>query len=549
MSNVVRHGQRRLVSVSDLRRQIDLALAAGNIIKAAELAERAISVGHVDSQLLNLAAWRREEAGDFRGAHDLLKRALALDPGDVLILGSIGAVLRKEGFPDKALEILNRVVAAEPRHAAAWLERGYALEQMRSPAAAVESYEKAVALNPGMAPALGKLADDAARRGEKASARSYAARALAIDSLEPAATFALATMEIEAQEGATAETRLRRLLAAPGRPEDRIRANTLLGDSLDRQDQVNGAFWAYEVAQRHFADAYRDVLAPGPDRPSHRDFIQKISEQVAAAGVIDTLPDVPRLAGEAASHIFLIGYPRSGTTLVENILASAPNVRALEERDTLADTDDVIVANDGSMPNLDTVDPASLHAMRLGYWHRVRAMAGNVEGRVFVDMNPFNGIKLPIIARLFPRAKIVIMRRDPRDVVLSCFRINFTPSAAAWCFSDLGETARHYDALMTLTERCIERLPLAYHEVRYDKLVTDFEPTVRLLASFAGLEWTDDFRSFDRTAKSRGVQTASATQVRRGLYDGRGQWRRYREYLVPVLPILQPWVDRLGFDL
>jgi hypothetical protein len=162
-------------------------------------------------------------------------------------------------------------------------------------------------------------------------------------------------------------------------------------------------------------------------------------------------------------------------------------------------------------------------------------------------MNPFNGIKLPVIARLFPSARILIMRRDPRDVVLSCFRINFTPSPAAFAFSDLEETARHYDALMRLTEISQRHLPLAYHEVRYDRLVADFEPTVRAMAEFIGMEWTDDFRTFDKTAQKRGVRTASATQVRRGLYDGGGRWRRYGEQLRPVLPILQPWVERFGF--
>jgi hypothetical protein len=206
-----------------------------------------------------------------------------------------------------------------------------------------------------------------------------------------------------------------------------------------------------------------------------------------------------------------------------------------------------LVANDGTMPDLDGMDPALIADLRIRYWARVRAMAGDVAGSVFVDMNPFNGIKLPIIARLFPEARILIMRRDPRDVVLSCYRINFAPSPAAFAFSDLEETARHYDALMSLIELCRARLPLACHEVRYDRLVADFENTVRAMADFVGLEWTDDFHAFHRTAQTRGVRTASATQVRRGLYDGGGGWRRYEKRLAPALPILAPWVERFGF--
>ncbi len=531
----------------DKRTRIDQRLAAGDIVGAAALAESALRAGVADPMLLNLAAWRREEAGDFRGAHQLLQRALALAPGDVLIMAAIGAVLRKERRLDEALAILDRVLAVEPRHSAAWLERGYTLEALRSDRAAAESFHKALALDPNLAPALGKLADGAAKAGRAEEARAYAARALTIDPLEPAATYALATIENEMGDGGAAEARLRALLVAPLKDEDRTRALTLLGDALDKQGHYPEAFETYSEAQRVFRAAYSEHLAPIPDRPSHRNYVETIAAQVENAPAMAKLAPAPPVPGAAATHVFLLGYPRSGTTLVENILASAPGVVALEEQPTFADVDQVLVADDGTMPDLDALDPALLTELRGKYWRRVRGWAGEVEGRVFVDMNPYNGIKLPVIARLFPDARILIMRRDPRDVVLSCFKINFTPSLAAYALSDLEEAARHYDALMRLIELCRERLPLAYHEVRYDRLVADFETTVRAMADFAGLEWTEDFRAFDKTAQTRGVRTASATQVRRGLYDGGGKWRRYQEQLAPVLPILAPWVERFGF--
>jgi tetratricopeptide (TPR) repeat protein len=530
------------------RAKIEQALADGDVARAAKYAEGALAVGQVDPLVLNLAAWRREEAGDYQGAHRLLQRALALAPGDVMIGGAIGAVLRKEDRLDEALAVLDQVVAAEPRHAAAWLERGYTLEALREEGPAVESYARALALDPSLAPALGKLADIAAKRGEREKAESYAARALALDRLQPSATFAVAAMAIEARDGAAAAERLEALLDSPLKPEDRTRSLTLLGDALDRQDRPAEAFEAWVQAQRNFRLMFEPALAPNAERPSHRRFIETIAAQVESAPPM-AKPEPPPLApGAAATHVFLLGYPRSGTTLVENILASAPGVVALEERDTLLDADEALVRNDGVMPDLDSLDPALVARLRERYWTRVRSMAGDVEGRIFVDMNPFNGIKLPVIARLFPEARILIMRRDPRDVLLSCFRINFTPSPGAWAFSDLEEAARHYDALMRLIELCRERLPLAFQEVRYDRLVADFETTVRALAAFVGLEWTEDFRAFDRTAKTRGVRTASANQVRQGLYDGGGRWRRYEAQLAPVLPVLRPWVERFGFE-
>ncbi len=530
------------------RPRIEQALTAGKVAEAAKIAASALAAGHVDTLVLNLAAWRKEEAGDYGGAHALLKRALALAPGDVLILGSIAAVLRKQGYPEEALTILDRVVAAEPRHAAAWLERGYVLDALRADAAAIESYERALAIEPTLAPALGKLADAAARRGDTAASETYAHRALALNPAEPSVIFALALLAIEARDGASAVARLEPLLATKLAPDDRTRALTLLGDALDRQDRTAEAFAAYQRAQHSFREIYRPQLEPSRSRPSHRSFIEKIMAQVESAGAIPPPAPQSPVAGAADMHVFLLGYPRSGTTLIENVLASAPGVVALEERDTLADIDAALLANDGTMPPLDSLDPALVERLRATYWERVHQLGGPVEGKVLVDMNPFNGLKLPIIARLFPDARIVIMRRDPRDVMLSCFRISFTPGTAAWALSDLTEAARHYDALMRLIDRCRETLPLAYHEVRYDRLVTEFEPTVHALADFIGLEWTDEFTRFDRTAKSRGVRTASETQVRKGLYNGGGQWRRYADALAPVLPILDPWIARFGSD-
>jgi tetratricopeptide (TPR) repeat protein len=531
------------------RARIDEALAQGDIMRAATVAEVALAAGQSDPMVLNLAAWRREEAGDYPGAHALLKQALALAPGDVMVLGAIGAVLRKENRLDEALAVLNRVVAADPGHSAAWLERGYTLEALRSEPQAVVSYSRALALDPGLAPALGKLADIAARKGDAESARAQAGRALAIDPHNAAATFALATVEIEARDGESAAARLERLLRSPLKADDRTRALTLLGDALDRQGRYPEAFESWKQAQDNFRAAYASMLAPGPGRPSHRSFIETIAAQVECAPPLAKPENGPAVAGAAAAHVFLLGYPRSGTTLVENILASTAEVAALEEQDTLADSDGMLIGNDGAMPDLDDLDPSLLSDLRTRYWARVRSLAGDVEARVFVDMNPFNGTKLPVIARLFPDARILIMRRDPRDVVLSCYRINFIAGAGTYAFSDLEETALHYSALMELIELCRERLPLAFHEVRYDRLVADFEATVRAMADFAGLAWTDDFHSFDRTAQKRGVRTASATQVRRGLYDGGGRWRRYEAQLAPVLPILEPWVERLGFEL
>jgi hypothetical protein len=234
--------------------------------------------------------------------------------------------------------------------------------------------------------------------------------------------------------------------------------------------------------------------------------------------------------------------------LAENILASAPGVSALEERPTLRAADREFLDPPSKLTALTELDDAALRPWREAYWRSVQAGGIAPDTQTFVDMDPLKGSRLPMIARLFPAAKIVVMRRDPRDMVLSCFRTSFAPTAAAYQFTSLEGVARHYDALMRLQQDCLAVLQLAHHELYYERLVGDFDKTTQALCSFLGIPWSEDLRGFDKTADRRGVSTASQTQVRRGLYDGSAQWRKYETQLAPVMPILQPWIDAFGYN-
>ena len=138
----------------------------------------------------------------------------------------------------------------------------------------------------------------------------------------------------------------------------------MLGDALDRQDRVRGGVRLLAGRNAISGRSCARLLEPEPGRPSHRSFIETIAAQVERAPPMAKPGPLPAVPGEAAGHVFLLGYPRSGTTLVENILASAAEVVALEEHDTLADTDGILVANDGTMPDLDALDPALVADLR-----------------------------------------------------------------------------------------------------------------------------------------------------------------------------------------
>jgi hypothetical protein len=191
---------------------------------------------------------------------------------------------------------------------------------------------------------------------------------------------------------------------------------------------------------------------------------------------------------------------------------------------------------------------ADLEPYRGGYWRWVKATGRAPAGKVFVDKLPLHSIRLALIARLFPEARILFALRDPRDVVLSCFRRSFRVNAAMYEFVTLDGAARFYDAVMELATLSRERFPLDLAEARYEHLVGDFDGEVARLCAFMGLDWDPAMRDFADAARKRVIRTPSAAQVRRGLYaTGREQWRRYAAELAAVEPVLAPWIALYGY--
>lgn len=517
----------------------------------AEGAERAIAAGQGDAHDCMVAALGRSARDDLEGAEVLLHRALNLEPNNPAVLTGLAIVRRKQGRMREAVLACDAAIRAWPGYADAWLERGAILAAGGSSRAARESFARATQLAPHLAQAHAGLAALAARDGDYGAARRHAEDALHRDPTNAVAICARANADIADKRPELAREALTELLSRLDRPSpDRSFAATVLGDACDKLGDHDAAYHAYVAANSDFGQV-NAVAAAG--QPSHRDFVEAIQAGFSARPATDwRAPSPDRTENRIQRHVFLLGYPRSGTTLLENVLASLPKVAALEERPTLAVADreyllgdhDAVVAG---LAKFSQLDSGAIDALRRAYWDGVHVSGVAHDSECLVDMDPLKGTRLPLIARMFPEAKILIMRRDPRDVVWSCFRTNFAMTSGTLEYTSLEGAARHYDAMMRLTDTALERLDLQFHEVHYHKLVQDFDGTTGQICDFLGLAWNEELRRFDRTAQARGVSTASAGQVNRGLYDGTRQWKRYAPYLEPVIPILEPWIERFGY--
>ena len=535
--------------MSHFEQEIEAALVAGNITKAARIAESALAAGHRNPLVYNLVAWEHAERGEFGVAREHLELALQISPNDPFIKIGLGSLLRKEGRIDEALLAFDVAIKAMPENSSAWLERAYAFEDIGLLDRAAANYRKASLLDPDMVPPIAGLASILARQGESVRAREFARVALDREPTNCVATIAVARCDIEEGHIDDAIRNLTRLIALEFVPAvERIVAFGLLGDAYDRQQEPELAFASYASANLLFADIRRPSETSDSEPLSQSDFIESITKAIDRSKAEDWLTTPSSFqVNEPRIHAFLIGYPRSGTTLVESILGTAQNVVASEEQATLREADIAFLLSGNGIEDLMHLDGNGTLPFRKSYWDRAKRLGVDSSTRLFVDMDPLKGIKLPLIAKLFPSSRIIVVRRDPRDVVWSCFRQNFAPSAAAYEFTTLEGAARHYDALMTLMQTCFTKMSLNTFELRYETLVWDFDGVTKSLCSFLDIPWTQELRKFHEKLHLREVTTASATQVRRGLYDGSNQWRRFEEQMAPILPILRPWVEKFGY--
>lgn len=314
-----------------------------------------------------------------------------------------------------------------------------------------------------------------------------------------------------------------------------IRTAQVRAEILDRLGQYPQAFLQFDMMNRASLAAH--PLKPGL---SYREIIEQRTAQMD-----HPLPPVAPAPDAPADPIFIVGSPRSGTTLLNTLLTALPQVQVFEEKGML-------VATETAFPNIAReADPDKILQARRHYFATAEEFEGPQKGRRIVDKMPLHMTHMPTIARLFPKASIVLVERHPCDAVLSCFMANFAPNLAMQSYTNLEEAARTYDAIFTNFERACALLPLTVHRIRYERMIDDLEQEMRALLDFLGLPWRDEVLDNQANAERRGaVRTASYAQIGQPLYQRSVQrWHNYRDEIAPIIPIIQPWIDRMGYDV
>ena len=523
-------------------RDIEVALARGDNKAATALACKALDAGLAHPMLFDLRAFWHESEGRYPAACADLQSALVLAPGNALLLNLLGRCRTANGELIEGIAACRAAIAADPSYAAAHYNEGFALERLAELDEAWRSYNRALQLAPSMADASARLAGLAARRGDNSAARDLANRALNLQPGNVPASSALILVDLAERNFAAAEIRARAVASNPlATSQERSTAFSYIADALDGLGRTADAFDLYRRANEDLAREFKSRFA-GVERG--QTLVRRLSKEIAAIE-----PSRWRSTSEkGAKLIFLMGFPRSGTTLLGQILAAHSYIETIEEKPLLGEALREFINTPGGLEQLASLPSSELARHREIFWDRVANEIGPKTGKFVVDQTPLNTLHLPVIARLFPESKVIFAVRDPRDVVLSCFRRLFSLNPYTIEFLSLDDAACFYDETMRLADRYREAIDLAVTEVRNEDLIADFEGQTRSVCDFIGLSYDPKMASFSESARDRRISTPSSIQLGRGITKaGIGHWRHYEKQMATVLPIIAPWVERFGY--
>lgn len=467
-------------------------------------------------RMLGMAVQR---LGDHARAIDCFRRVLAVHPDDSDVHVCLGIALHERGETDEAVRHLRHACELEPRSASAWFNLGEALVQQVHTGDAVAALRRALELDPAHVSARLSLSKAQASLGEVDAAIAGFREVLRRDPGNAEGWFGLSnlnTVRFDAADAASLQSALSRQNLSP---RDRELLGFTYAKALENQGDYAQAFEAFRTAN---ASRRRRVKW---DAAGERKRVEEI-QRVFANGTPPPLDD--KLGGEV---IFIVSIPRSGSTLVEQILASHPQVEGANEIKDLTEVVDAETERRKSAYPLWASDATAQDWQRLGREYLVRTERWRQTKPRFTDKSLLSWYLVGPVLAMLPAARVVIIRRDPVETCLACFRQLFSERSAFAC--DLDELADYCIDFLRLTRFWREQYPDRVLDLQYENLQAEPENEIRRLLDFCDLPFDPACLEFHKTERAV-LSAPSAAQVRQPLRRDTARSARYGDKLDPL---------------
>jgi len=497
-----------------------------------------------DPAILAALGHARLQRGFARAATADLMAALKLDDSDTHVAAMLARALQESGERERGAELAERVLESAPTDQATLTELALCLVGAQRDADAERCLRAAITAKPGAGAARVHLAQLYERQNRLKEAAALLAPMNDSQDADPLLILMRGRLLRREKRLESAIEALHKVRAGMYSGPLAAEAAIELGLTLDAAGRTDEAFAAFTAGNEAALEMESGQPGGGTIDASPGQWMLKTYTRD------EVIRWSPPVAPAAQTPIFVIGFPRSGTTLLENVLDAHPALQALEEKPAVDAMIAVLEERGPLDEGLARLEEDTAAEMRDAYWRRVaRHVALRPDARL-VDRYPLNIARLAVIQRAFPGAPMVLLVRHPCDVVLSCFMQNFRIMDGTVGFHRLDNGARIYDQMMRKWLSEVEAFAPRLLMIRYEGLVAEYEATVRRLAAFLRLEWDDRMLDPASHALSRGrIHTPSYSQVVQPIYAGAVErWRRYRHYFGEALPMLERWIRHWGYE-
>ena len=493
-------------------------------------------------------AWGRQ---DYQKSIGLIEQATRKEPlNPSLLLDLARAHGRRYDFPS-AEKYLERAVQISKDRAHTLGEAGQVCLQFDNIDMALTFLERASQKKGASIRTLTTLADIYNRDRRVEEAAEMVARAAQLDRKDPHVLFENALVRRLRGNQSEAESLFRELVAVPKIPaEVRVRGNYELADILDaegRYDEAMAALLEAKAILRPHAGPYAAIL-------QHMQGRAKEMEQTITTAVLDRWRADAAKLHPLRRIALLCGHPRSGTTLLEQVLDAHSDVTSAEETKMMHDDAYLTLIRDfpegtSILQALDSVPTSVICDARENYFRCLELFLRRKIGtRLLVDKNPSLNLMIPIVVRVFPETKFLVALRDPRDVVISCFKqaLPLTPISSAYL--SLEGAVKQYVNVIGFWLEMLPRMGNQWMYVRYEKMVEDLPAVARSVLDFLGVGFEEDVLRFYEHAQSKRVLSPSRSDVKKPLYQTAvGRWRNYEKYLEPYLGELNHYLKSFDY--
>ena len=548
----------------------------GNIPAAAKYYQSFIDKEFKDYRVFSNYGAILKDIGQLKKAKILQRKAIELKPDFAQAYSNLGSILKDLGKLKEAELSTRKAIELNPDFAEAHSNLGIILRDLGNLQEAEISTRKAIGLNPGLAESHSNLGIILRDLGKLKEAEVSTRKAIELNPNFADAYFNLfrhyeqinnlEKLKESLNEFNKIDSIENELLLFRARLSFRNKEHKTAKELIDyispewiekSNSSQNTIFWSYKAfiedkignydfAYSCFEKSQDDSSYLKFNKDLYLNFINSYKESISNKKRIsrkfnDGIED--------SNLAFLIGFPRSGTTLLDTILRSHKDIEVIEEEPLISTIDDLIKEKfHTKIDDLYSLSRDNIMILRKRYFGLLKKYT-NKEASIIIDKLPLHTVSLPLINLLFPNAKIIFTHRHPYDTVLSCFQQSFKPNRAMANLVSLKSSSIMYDQVMDAWDIYKNNLPLNFLTSKYEHLIEDFDDHTLKILEFLSVGWDDNIKNYRKTALDRGkINTPSFSQVVQPLYKSSiEKWKNYEKYFEDCHQYLEKWISYFDY--